>query len=70
MLEGLKEAVASLEGSAKQPAKPTEAITLGDLRTELRVLASSLNEYAPPLALRSHVGCMPHAAAVRYSSSP
>lgn len=47
VLEGLKEAVAALEGSAKQPSqKADEAITLGELRTELRALASSLNECA------------------------
>lgn len=48
-LEGLKDAIKALEegkeAGAAAPA-PKEAITLSDLRSELRVLASSLNECA------------------------
>ena len=43
-LESLKDALTTLE-KGKTPAEvPKESITLTDLRSELRVLASSLNE--------------------------
>ena len=46
-LESLKDALTSLE-KGKVPAEgPRDSITLTDLRSELRVLASSLNECAP-----------------------
>ena len=43
-LDSLKDALAALE-KGKAPAEPVrDSITLTDLRSELRVLASSLNE--------------------------
>ncbi len=43
-LESLKDALTTLE-KGKAPAEvPRDSITLTDLRSELRVLASSLNE--------------------------
>ena len=46
-LESLKDALTTLE-KGKAPAEgPRDSITLTDLRSELRVLASSLNECVP-----------------------
>lgn len=48
-LDSLKEALSSLE-KGKAPAETLrDSITLTDLRSELRALASSLNECAPAL---------------------
>lgn len=56
-LDGLKGAVAALEqGGAKSGASDGQALTVKELRSELRTLASSLNECAA-LPLRFNRGC-------------
>jgi hypothetical protein len=75
-LEGLKDAIKALE-SGKAAAQPNQdGLTLADLRSELRVLATSLNECAQPslfLALSTRkyppIITIPHGASCHVQAS-